>query len=525
LQGARWLPPEELGPLAPAAYVADEETGPPSQGTEDRFERANAPAVAASAMQPPEPHAALSPQGGKANGADADDSEPGVLVVGLQPGATWQETAASLTPLGLAPQRMGTLPQLNLHKVRVPAGQEDSVLGLLNTLPSVAFAERNVRYYPQVMPHSPTAAPAAPVLAGPANAGTLTTFGPTLEWRAAAGATQYQIQVRPANDDGPSLNLIIGGTATAFRVPAPPEWYGMLPDMSYTWRVRLSDKAAFAPENDPTWGPWSEPWSFRTPSTAAADIQPVSPTVGAISDSLTPVLRWSNTNASIFYYEVQLSSDQTFATDPAKATASVYWLIIHGGITQPGNSYAVPAGFPLEPGKTYYWRVRPRVQGDGRPAPWPAPWSFRTGGTPAAAVTPTPAAPAAPIRTATPVPTAPPAANTFTGSAPNDTLYNRQWNLRRINAPGAWRITTGASTVIVGVIDSGADSTHPDLQGALMEGHSCLDDETAEDTEGHGTHVAGTINAKGNNGRGIAGMSWNTRLLPVKSLGESGGDT
>jgi len=50
----------------------------------------------------------------------------------------------------------------------------------------------------------------------------------------------------------------------------------------------------------------------------------------------------------------------------------------HGGVTVPNNSYQIPSAFPLEAGTTYFWRVRPRVQGDGTALPWPALSSFRT---------------------------------------------------------------------------------------------------------------------------------------------------
>lgn len=53
-------------------------------------------------------------------------------------------------------------------------------------------------------------------------------------------------------------------------------------------------------------------------------------------------------------------------------------LLIHGGVASPANSYAVPAAFPLEPGTTYSWRVRPRVQGDAADLGWGAAWTFRT---------------------------------------------------------------------------------------------------------------------------------------------------
>lgn len=47
-------------------------------------------------------------------------------------------------------------------------------------------------------------------------------------------------------------------------------------------------------------------------------------------------------------------------------------------MSTPANSYAIPQKYPLEPGITYHWRVRPRIQGDGAELPWSKTWTFRT---------------------------------------------------------------------------------------------------------------------------------------------------
>jgi hypothetical protein len=52
--------------------------------------------------------------------------------------------------------------------------------------------------------------------------------------------------------------------------------------------------------------------------------------------------------------------------------------LIHGGVAAPPNSYRIPAGFPLQAGVTYHWRVRPRVQGDGTPVGWTPARMFKT---------------------------------------------------------------------------------------------------------------------------------------------------
>lgn len=94
--------------------------------------------------------------------------------------------------------------------------------------------------------------------------------------------------------------------------------------------------------------------------------------------TLTPTLQWDVSRSDLFYYEFQLSKDVTFNTDPATATAMIYTSLRHGGVTSPWNSYEVPGSSPLEDKTTYYWRVRPRVQGDGTPASWSALFSFKT---------------------------------------------------------------------------------------------------------------------------------------------------
>src|SRR5207247_6255978 len=95
------------------------------------------------------------------------------------------------------------------------------------------------------------------------------------------------------------------------------------------------------------------------------------PENGAKNVPLRPTLSWGQSGSTgIFYYEVQLSKDPKFETDPAKATAPVYWNLVHGGESAPHNSWTVPEGFSLEPNTVYYWRVRPRIQGDGTPGAW-----------------------------------------------------------------------------------------------------------------------------------------------------------
>ncbi|MSQ10744.1 MAG: hypothetical protein EXR52_07045 [Dehalococcoidia bacterium] len=227
------------------------------------------------------------------------------------------------------------------------------------------------------MPKLGVRLPNQPLAVGPADGAVLPNLSPTLNWETPAGAAQVHLQVIPANNDGPGLNLIIAA-AQSFGIPAPPDWFGMLPGMGYTWRVRTTTSSAFAPESDPSWGPWSERIVFRTPSPSSSIVALVSPADGATTTNVTPSLRWSSASAQLFYWEVQISRDPAFETNPAKAIASVYQNLVHGGLTTPANSYAVPSSAPLESRAVYYWRVRPRVQGDGTPVVWTPARMFKT---------------------------------------------------------------------------------------------------------------------------------------------------
>ncbi len=125
---------------------------------------------------------------------------------------------------------------------------------------------------------------------------------------------------------------------------------------------------------------------------------------------------------------------------------------------------------------------------------------------------------------------------------PNDALYRYQWNLPLIHLPQAWDMTTGNNNpVIVAVIDTGVLLNHPDLKGQLVGGYDFIDDPNiALDGDGidsnpddpgdqsrggssfHGTHVAGTIAALTNNQKGISGVSWNAKIMPLRVLGRGG---
>ncbi|MSQ14445.1 MAG: hypothetical protein EXR50_01085 [Dehalococcoidia bacterium] len=205
-------------------------------------------------------------------------------------------------------------------------------------------------------------------------------MGPTLNWTLPQGATQYQIQILPFNNDGPSINLVRNAEAS-YAIGAPQLGVGnyvMLPGMTYTWRIRTTNsRTAASPDSDAGWSDWTGR-TFRTAYPWSGSISPVTAKAGETIGSRTPTLVWKDENTHLFYYEVQVSRAPSFNTDPKTATAPVYGGLVHGGVTTPLESFTIPSGRPLEADTTYYWRVRARVQGDGTPIPWSDTWFFNT---------------------------------------------------------------------------------------------------------------------------------------------------
>src|SRR3569623_214576 len=118
-----------------------------------------------------------------------------------------------------------------------------------------------------------------------------------------------------------------------------------------------------------------------------------------------------------------------------------------------------------------------------------------------------------------------------TQGMPNDKAFafGLQWDMNLINLPAAWEITTGNSQVVVAVLDTGIRS-HPDLNSNVLDTGYDFVANDADPTEPltplasfHGTHVAGTIAAVGNNNSGIAGVAWGVKVLPIRVLGALGG--
>jgi thermitase len=100
---------------------------------------------------------------------------------------------------------------------------------------------------------------------------------------------------------------------------------------------------------------------------------------------------------------------------------------------------------------------------------------------------------------------------------PNDPGYGQQWHLARIRAPQAWDITPGLPAIVIGILDSGIDSSHPDLASKLVPGWNFYEgNSNTWDVTGHGTRVAGAAAAVGNNGIGVAGVAMQSRIMPLR---------
>jgi thermitase len=109
-------------------------------------------------------------------------------------------------------------------------------------------------------------------------------------------------------------------------------------------------------------------------------------------------------------------------------------------------------------------------------------------------------------------------------TVPNDPFYaNWEWHLPKIQAPLAWSSSTGNSSVIIAVIDSGADETHEDLATQLVPGWNIYNNNSnTTDLFGHGTAVTGTIAAASNNGVGVASVCWGCKIMPIRVIDASG---
>lgn len=105
---------------------------------------------------------------------------------------------------------------------------------------------------------------------------------------------------------------------------------------------------------------------------------------------------------------------------------------------------------------------------------------------------------------------------------PSDTYLGNEWGLTKIQAPQAWDVTTGLPTIKIAILDTGVDQNHEDLAGKIVVNRNFSASPTVDDLYGHGTHVAGIAAAVTNNSLGVAGVGYNTDIMNVKVLGDTG---
>lgn len=106
----------------------------------------------------------------------------------------------------------------------------------------------------------------------------------------------------------------------------------------------------------------------------------------------------------------------------------------------------------------------------------------------------------------------------------NDPSRGKQYALDTVKADAAWGVTMGNEKVVIGILDSGVDLSHPDLKAKLLPGTNTAEPgKEPKDDMGHGTHVAGIAAAIANNNEGVAGLAANCKIVPVKVLGAGSG--
>jgi subtilisin family serine protease len=128
--------------------------------------------------------------------------------------------------------------------------------------------------------------------------------------------------------------------------------------------------------------------------------------------------------------------------------------------------------------------------------------------------------------------------------SPNDTYYPNQWAHNNTgqavkyggglvgtadcdtDTDQAWDLQIGSSALVLAIIDTGVDTTHPEFAGRIVAGYDFVNnDSNPMDDGSHGTCCSGIAVGAGNNAQGIAGVAWNVKLMPVKVLNSSGSGT
>ncbi len=116
-----------------------------------------------------------------------------------------------------------------------------------------------------------------------------------------------------------------------------------------------------------------------------------------------------------------------------------------------------------------------------------------------------------------------------TQAIPSDPDYSLLWAFKKIDMQNAWNLGTGTSQTKIAVVDTGVDGSHPEFNGRVVLAADCLSgncvSSSAVDNQYHGTHVAGTIGAAGNDSIGIPGINWNISIIAVRVMNSQGRGT
>lgn len=192
----------------------------------------------------------------------------------------------------------------------------------------------------------------------------------TLSWTNPADVTYYQIKITPTStgEDVPQGIDEVSSVESSYTVKLPnfgalpPNAnYFLLPDTTYTWQVRTTTANTAKDQlTESDWSSWSEA-KFRTGKVSSKGIKRIAPGHREDVKTRTPTLIWANENKHIFLYEIQIGRGKN---------AVLYHETVHGGLSQPLNSYTIPKNQPLEDDYFYFWRVRPKVGEGGTPVEW-----------------------------------------------------------------------------------------------------------------------------------------------------------